>query len=49
LRVYLERFEPADGRLDLATADALAPLAAAAEQIARIAHWTGMDRPSVIT
>lgn len=49
LRVYLERFEPAGGALDLNTADALAPLIAAAEQLARIAHHTGMDRPSVIT
>lgn len=49
LRVYLERYEPADGALGLETGEALAPLIAAAEDLAGIAHHTGMDRPSVIT
>ena len=49
LRVYLERFEPADGALALDTGVALAPLVAAAEALAQIAAFTGMDAPSVIT
>jgi phosphoglucomutase len=49
LRVYLERYVDPAGALDLATADALAPLVAAAEQLARITAFTGMDEPSVIT
>ena len=49
LRVYIERYEPASGDLALETGDALAPLIAAAEQVARIAEFTGMDAPSVIT
>ena len=49
LRVYLERYEPASGNLALDTGTALAPLIAAAEQVARIAAFTGMDAPSVIT
>ena len=38
-----------DGDLGLDTADALAPLIAAAQDVADIAGFTGMDRPSVIT
>ena len=50
LRVYLERYEPAEGgALALETGAALAPLVAAAEDLAGIARFTGMDRPSVIT
>jgi phosphoglucomutase len=49
LRVYLERYEPADGQLDLATADALAPLVAAADAIAGIRAHTGRAAPDVIT
>ena len=49
LRVYLERYVPVDGDLTLDTAVALAPLVAAAEALAGIARFTGMDRPSVIT
>ena len=48
LRVYLERYEPPGGKLDMAVDEALEPLIAAAEQVAHIRHHTGMDRPSVI-
>ena len=49
LRVYIERYMAPDGALGLETADALAPLIAAAQEVADIAGYTGMDRPSVIT
>ncbi|MET0168861.1 MAG: alpha-D-glucose phosphate-specific phosphoglucomutase [Aliihoeflea sp.] len=48
LRVYIERYEPKDGRLDLETQAALADLIKAAEAIASIAKRTGRDAPSVI-
>lgn len=49
LRVYIERYVGPDGDLGMETADALAPLAAAAQDLADISGFTGMDRPSVIT
>jgi phosphoglucomutase len=49
LRVYLERYEPTGGRLDLVTGDALAPLVAAAEAILSIQAHTGRNTPDVIT
>lgn len=49
LRVYLERYEPAHGRLDEETGAMLAPQIAAAEQIAGIARHTGRTAPDVIT
>jgi phosphoglucomutase len=49
LRVYIERYVGSDGALDLETSDALAPLIAAAQEVADIAGFTGMDKPSVIT
>ncbi|MDO7835166.1 alpha-D-glucose phosphate-specific phosphoglucomutase [Sphingobium sp. HBC34] len=49
LRVYIERYVGPKGELALATGDALAPLIAAAQEVADIAGHTGMDRPSVIT
>ena len=49
LRVYLERYEPADGVLDRETGDMLADLIAAAETLAGIARHTGRTQPSVIT
>jgi phosphoglucomutase len=49
LRVYLERYEPTDGRLDLVTGEALAPLIAAAEDLADIGRRTGRSAPDVIT
>ena len=49
LRLYIERYEPAGGDLGLEPGEALAPLIAAAEQLASIREFTGMDEPSVIT
>ncbi len=49
LRVYIERYEPADGDLDQQTDDALAPLVAAAETLASIREHTGRNEPDVIT
>jgi phosphoglucomutase len=49
LRLYIERYEAAMGNLGLATADALAPLIAAAQELADVTGHTGMDAPSVIT
>lgn len=46
LRVYLERF---DRRHDLPVADVLAPVIAAAREIAGIEQYTGRAEPSVIT
>jgi phosphoglucomutase len=49
LRVYLERYEAADGRHDLETQVALAPLVEIAETLADIKARTGRNAPSVIT
>ncbi|MFT3965664.1 MAG: alpha-D-glucose phosphate-specific phosphoglucomutase, partial [Sphingobium sp.] len=49
LRLYIERYEPSSGNLGLPTAEALAPLIAAAQELADISGHTGMDAPSVIT
>ncbi|MDI1295884.1 MAG: alpha-D-glucose phosphate-specific phosphoglucomutase, partial [bacterium] len=49
LRVYIERYVGTDGDLGLATGDALAPLVAAAQELADIRGYSGMDGPSVIT
>lgn len=49
LRVYIERYVGPEGDLRLDTADALAPLIAAAQEVADISGYTAMDRPTVIT
>lgn len=49
LRVYLERYEAADGRLDEETPAMLADLISAAEAIAGIAAHTGRTAPDVVT
>jgi phosphoglucomutase len=49
LRVYLERYEAADGRHDLDTQLALDPLIGITEQLARFKERTGRTEPSVIT
>lgn len=49
LRVYLERYEPQDGRLDLETHEALEDIIAIADDIAEITARTGRDGPTVIT
>jgi phosphoglucomutase len=49
LRLYLERYEPPDGRHDLDTQSALDFLIRIADDIAEIRKRTGRDAPSVIT
>ncbi len=49
LRVYLERYEPADGQIDAETPAMLADLIAAADAIAGIGRHTGRTRPDVVT
>jgi phosphoglucomutase len=49
LRVYIERYESAPDRLELAGTDVLAPVVAVACAIADIAGITGRAEPSVIT
>ncbi|HEX7822590.1 MAG TPA: alpha-D-glucose phosphate-specific phosphoglucomutase [Sphingobium sp.] len=49
LRLYIERYEPRTGNLAQETGTALAPLIAAAQQLADISGHTGMAAPSVIT
>lgn len=49
LRVYLERFEPDVSRHGLPTAEVLAPVIQAANEIAEIAARTGRTEPSVVT
>lgn len=49
LRVYLERYEPADGYLDRDTGEMLADLIAAADAVAGIVAHTGRTAPDVIT
>lgn len=49
LRVYLERYEPDARRHDLPVDQALAPVIAAAEDIALIREFTGRDQPDVTT
>ena len=49
LRLYLERYEAADGRHDLETQTALEPLIGLSEQLAGIKQRTGRKDPSVIT
>ena len=49
LRVYLERYEPAGGKLDEPVADMLGDLAAAADAIAGIARHTERAAPDVVT
>lgn len=49
LRVYLERHEPDASRHDIPAQEALQPLIALAEAVARIRHFTGMNQPTVMT
>jgi phosphoglucomutase len=49
LRLYLERYEAADGRHDLDTQIALEPLIGLADRLAGIRERTGRQSPSVIT
>ncbi len=49
LRLYLEKYETNQDKLNLPTQDALSDLIALAEQIAEIKKYTGMDKPTTIT
>ncbi|MCZ4291897.1 alpha-D-glucose phosphate-specific phosphoglucomutase [Hoeflea alexandrii] len=49
LRIYMERYEPDPARHDQDTQAALAPLIAAAQELAEITRRTGRDAPTVIT
>ena len=49
LRLYLERYAPGPEGLDLDPQAALAPVIRAADQIARIAEFTGRSAPNVVT
>ncbi len=49
IRVYIERFEPDPDKHGMETADALADLITAAEELASIRERTGRARPDVIT
>jgi phosphoglucomutase len=49
IRVYIERYEPADGDLARETGDAIADLIAAAETLAGIKRHTGRASPDVVT
>jgi len=49
LRVYLERYEPPEGRLDEEPSMMLADLAKALEAVVGITRHTGRSRPDVVT
>ncbi|MDS9466883.1 alpha-D-glucose phosphate-specific phosphoglucomutase [Paracoccus sp. MBLB3053] len=49
LRVYLERYESDPSRHDLPVEQALAPVIAAADEIALIREFTGREKPDVTT
>lgn len=49
LRLYVERYEPDASRHGIETQGALADLIAAAEDVAEIKRYTGMNEPTVIT
>lgn len=49
LRLYVERYEPDASRHGIETQAALGDLIKAAEELAEIKRYTGMDEPTVIT
>ncbi|KPF46279.1 alpha-D-glucose phosphate-specific phosphoglucomutase [Rhizobium sp. AAP43] len=49
LRLYVERYEPDASRHRIETQEVLADLIAAAEEVAEIKRYTGMNEPTVIT
>ncbi|HHC29214.1 MAG TPA: alpha-D-glucose phosphate-specific phosphoglucomutase, partial [Rhodobacterales bacterium] len=49
LRLYLERYVPGPGDLDLDVQEALAPIISAAESLAHIMAGSGRDGPDVVT
>jgi phosphoglucomutase len=49
LRVYLERYAPGPGGLDLDAQEALAPVIRAAHELSEILAHTGRTDPDVVT
>merc|ERR1712178_196712 len=49
IRMYLEKYEPADGNLEQGAFDVVKPLAAIALEVSKLPEFTGRDAPSVIT
>jgi phosphoglucomutase len=49
LRLYVENYEPDPAKHDVETQQALKPLIDLAEEIGRIRHYTGREKPTVIT
>ena len=49
IRIYLERYEADNSKHDLETQSALTALIAAAAELTEITHYTGREKPSVIT
>lgn len=49
LRIYIEAYEPAASRQAEDTQQTLARYITLAEQLARVEHYTGMSKPTVIT
>merc|ERR1712070_587698 len=49
IRMYLEKFEPADGNLEQGAFDVVKPLADIALEVSKLPEFTGRDAPSVIT
>merc|ERR1719443_2177285 len=49
IRMYLEKYEPADGNLEQGAFDVVKPLADIALRVSNLPEFTGRDAPSVIT
>ena len=49
LRVYIERYEPADGDLTQETSGAIADLVSVSKSLASVDRFTGRNEPNVIT
>jgi len=49
IRMYLEKYEPADGNLEQGAFDVVKPLADIALEVSKLPEATGRDAPSVIT
>lgn len=49
LRIYIETYEPSASKQEQDTQQTLAPYIRLAQQLAQIEHYTGMNKPSVIT
>merc|ERR1711976_531227 len=49
VRLYLEKYTPPDGDLNLHAFDVVKPLAAVALELSKLAEYTARDAPTVIT